>query len=266
MKKIGIFGLGNMGEAMVKTFLAGGVKHNDIVACEIKKERADYIKKIFKIDVTRKPLVLIEKASFIVLAVKPQDAKELLKEIAPALTDAHIFCSVMAGITTANILSLAGKPVKVIRAMPNIAVKVGEGAIGLTSNSLVTKADLSLAKKLMSNLGRVVEVGEDLMDAVTALSGSGPAFFLLFLEAMIDAGVKAGIPRDKSNMLSLQVIKGVLTMLEKENVHPTLMREMITSPGGTTIAGLAVLEEKGFKGCIIKAIEEAQKRSKELSL
>jgi pyrroline-5-carboxylate reductase len=120
-------------------------------------------------------------------------------------------------------------------------------------------------QKILSPLGHFVEAGEELMDAITALGGSGPAFFLLFLEAMIDAGVKIGLARDKAKAISLQVVKGTLKMLEEEKIHPTVMRDMITSPGGTTIAGIAMLEERAFKGSVIEAIEKACKRAKELS-
>jgi pyrroline-5-carboxylate reductase len=149
--------------------------------------------------------------------------------------------------------------------MPNICVKVGEGIIGITSNNIVTKEERGKVQKILSPLGHFVEAGEELMDAITALGGSGPAFFLLFLEAMIDAGVKIGLARDKAKAISLQVVKGTLKMLEEEKIHPTVMRDMITSPGGTTIAGIAMLEERAFKGSVIEAIEKACKRAKELS-
>jgi pyrroline-5-carboxylate reductase len=149
--------------------------------------------------------------------------------------------------------------------MPNICVKVGEGALGMTSNDLVPDRELDETKKMLAPLGRVVEVREDLMDAVTALSGSGPAFLLCFLEAMIDAGVNVGLPRDKASILAIQTIKGTIATLEAEELHPTVMKEMVTSPGGTTIAGLTLLEEKGFRGSLIKAIEQARNRAKELS-
>jgi pyrroline-5-carboxylate reductase len=172
----------------------------------------------------------------------------------------------MAGITTSNILSIMGKAVKVVRIMPNICVKVGEGAMGLTSNKIVSIEEVEEVKTMFSSMGKIVEVGEELMDAITAIGGSGPAFVLLFLEAMIDAGVKLGIPRDKSAIISSQVVKGTIKMLESENLHPTIMREMITSPGGTTIAGLAAMEQGALRGTVIRSIEEACKRSKELSL
>jgi len=189
-----------------------------------------------------------------------------LQAIAPLFTENKILISIMAGITTSNILSIVGKAVKVVRIMPNICVKVGEGAMGLTSNTMVGTEEVEAVKTMFSSMGKAVEVGEDLMDAFTAIGGSGPAFVLLFLESMIDAGVKLGIPRDKSAIISSQVMKGTIKMLDAENLHPTIMREMITSPGGTTIAGLATLEQGAFKGTIMRAIEDACKRSKELSL
>jgi pyrroline-5-carboxylate reductase len=149
--------------------------------------------------------------------------------------------------------------------MPNICVKVAEGALGMSSNDLVSGGELDETKKMLSPLGRIVEVREDLKDAVTALSGSGPAFLLAFLEAMIDGGVNVGLPRDKASILAVQTIKGTIATLEAEKLHPTVMKEMVTSPGGTTIAGLTHLEERGFKGNLIKAIEQARNRAKELS-
>jgi len=161
---------------------------------------------------------------------------------------------------------MIGKTIKVIRIMPNICVKVGEGLMGVSINNHVESVDVEDVKAMFSFMGQTIEVNEELMDSVTALGGSGPAFVLLFLEAMIDAGVKLGLPRDKSSAISSQVIKGTIKMLDMENLHPTLMREMITSPGGTTIAGLATMEQQGFKGIVIRAIEDSCKRSKELSV
>ena len=215
---------------------------------------------------TKNLVELVKKADYVVLAIKPQDAKQVIHAITSYLNDKKIVISIMAGITTSNILSLAGKPLKIVRVMPNICVKVGEGVIGITSNHVVTKEERGKVQKMLSPLGHFVEVGEELMDAITALGGSGPAFFLLFLEAMIDAGVKIGLARDKAKAISLQVVKGTLKMLEEEKIHPTVMRDMITSPGGTTIAGIAMLEERAFKGSVIEAIERACKRAKELSL
>jgi pyrroline-5-carboxylate reductase len=265
MEKIGIIGLGNMGESIVKTLINSGFKKEAFLFVETKKERMTYMEENYGLKCTKTLSELVQKADYIVLAIKPQDAKEVIQAISPSLEDKKIVISIMAGITTSNMLSLMDKPARIIRIMPNICVKVGEGMMGITSNRIVTKGERAKVQKILSPLGHFVEVGEELMDAVTALGGSGPAFFLLFLEAMIDAGVKTGLPRDKAKTISLQVMKGTLKMLEEEKIHPTVMRDMITSPGGTTIAGIAVLEARAFKGNVIEAIERACKRAKELA-
>jgi len=209
---------------------------------------------------------LVKKAGYIILATKPQDSKNLLSRIAPLAGEKKVIVSIMAGITISSILSSIGKPVKVVRTMPNICARVGEGAIGIAPSPLADKNDVEAVKGLMSPLGKTIEVGEELMDAVTALGGSGPAFFLMFLESFIDAGVKLGFTRDKSSVICTQVVKGTLKMLEEEGLHPTVMREMVTSPAGTTVAGLAVMEDGAFRGNVIRALEAAAKRARELSL
>jgi len=263
--RLGILGLGNMGEAIVGAILKAGFDRKGLVGFEVKKERAQAVAKKYGLKMAASAKNLVQEAQYILIAVKPQDARDLLPTLAPAIDTEKILVSIMAGTTTVNILSMVSKPVKVIRVMPNICVKVAEGALGVAANDLVSQGELKEAMAMLSPLGRVVEVREDLMDAITALSGSGPAFVLLFLEAMIDAGVKMGLPRDKASTLATQTLKGTILMLEAEELHPTIMKEMITSPGGTTIAGLSHLEEKGFKGTVIKAIDEARKRAKELS-
>ena len=266
MNKIGIIGMGNMGEAILKALLKSGVQKTSILCAESKSTKASFITKTYGMKCFENPNEVVKKSNFVIIAVKPQDSKNVLLSVASLLNEKKVLISIMAGITTSNILSIVGKAVKVVRIMPNICVKVGEGAMGVTSNKLADVDDVEVVKTMFSSMGKIVEVGEELMDAITALGGSGPAFILLFLEAMIDAGVKLGLPRDKSSVISAQVIKGTIKMLETENLHPTLMREMITSPGGTTIAGLATMEQGTFKGTVIRAIEEAYKRSKELSL
>jgi len=266
LDKIGIIGLGNMGEAILKSLLKNSMQKEHMICSETKAERADFIEKTYNIKITKKPEELTGQSKYIVLAVKPQDSKELMKGIAKHLNDNTVLVSIMAGVTISNITSAIGKQLKIIRIMPNICVKVGEGIMGLTCNNLVENNELDEVRRFMAPLGKIIEINEELMNAVTALGGSGPAFFLLFLEAMIDAGVKMGIPRDKSKMLSFQVVRGTLKMLEEEGLHPTVLKEMVVSPGGTTISGLAHLEEKAFKGNIMKAVEKAAKRAKELSL
>jgi pyrroline-5-carboxylate reductase len=266
MDKIGIIGLGNMGEAILKALLKSGLKKESILCSEIKSDRANQIAAMHKVKLSSSIEELVKKSRYIILAIKPQDSKKVLSLIAPFVDENKIIVSIMAGTTISNILSSIGKPVKVVRTMPNICAKVGEGAIGITSSPLVEKEEVEAVVAIMSPLGKTIEVGEELMDAITALGGSGPAFFLLFLESVIDAGVKTGITRDKSRIICMQVIKGTLKMLEEEGLHPALMKEMVTSPAGTTMSGLAVLEESAFKGNIMKAVEAAAKRARELSL
>ena len=266
MNKIGIIGMGNMGQAILKSLLKNNMQKDNIICLEAKEERVDFIKKTYAANITKNPEELISQAKYVVLAVKPQDSKDLINNIKPHISERKVIISIMAGVTISNIIAEIGKPSKIIRIMPNICVKVGEGVMGLTCNNLVNKNELEEVRRFIAPLGKIIEIGEELMDAVTAMGGSGPAFFLLFLESVIDAGVKMGIPRDTSKLLSLQVVKGTLKMLEEEGLHPTVLKEMVVSPGGTTITGLAHLEEKAFKGNIITAIEKAAKRAKELSL
>jgi pyrroline-5-carboxylate reductase len=266
MKKIGIIGMGNMGEAILEALLKNGTQKASVLCAETKPARAQFIMKKHGIKCHPRPEEVVKKSDYIILAVKPQDSKDVLQAMAPFLSQKSVLVSIMAGITTPGILSVLGKAAKVVRIMPNICVRVGQGAMGLATSGLVDTQDVEAVKAMFSSMGHTVEVGEELMDAITALAGSGPAFVLMFLEAMIDAGVKLGISRDKSVILSSQVLKGTMAMLEAENLHPTLMREMITSPGGTTIAGLSTMEQGGFKGMVMRAIEDACRRSKELSV
>lgn len=265
MDRVGIIGIGNMGESILKALLIKGVKKNDICFVEARQDRALYIANSYGIVQVQGIAELAGRSDRIVLAVKPQDAAKLLPKVASFLSDSHILISIMAGITIAKIISLTGAPVRVVRMMPNLAIKVSQGVIGMTASPDVSADELSAIKSLFSSAGLIVDVEEAHMDAITSLGASSPAFFLLFLEGMIDAGVHIGLPRDKAKAISIQVVKGMVEMLERENVHPALMREMIASPGGTTISGLAALEAKAFKGSIIEAIERAALRAKELS-
>ncbi len=265
MDRVGIAGVGNMGESILKALLKNGTGKKNICFIEAKKERALFIANTYGIDEVRDIAELAKRSDIVVLAVKPQDAAKVLPKIASSITQSSILISIMAGITISKIISLAGKPIRVVRMMPNLAIKVNEGVIGMTASADVSSDEFSAIKSLFSSAGLIVDVDEGHMDAITSLGASSPAFFLLFLEAMIDAGVHIGLPRDKAKAISIQVVKGAIEMLEQEQMHPALMREMITSPGGTTISGLASLETRAFKGSIIEAIERAARRAKELS-
>ena len=265
MYRVGIVGTGNMGESILKALLKNNVEKKNISFLEVKKERALYIADSYGIAEVPEMNELAAGSDLIVLAVKPQDAAKVLPQIGSCIAPSAILVSIMAGTTIPKIISLAGKPLKVVRMMPNLAIKINQGVIGMTASADVSSEEFSAIKSLFSSAGLIVDVDEGHMDAITSLGASSPAFFLLFLEAMIDAGVHIGLPRDKAKAISIQVVKGMIGMLEEEQIHPALMREMITSPGGTTISGLAALEARAFKGNIIEAIEKAAQRAKELS-
>lgn len=265
MTRVGIVGLGNMGESIARALLGAGIGKAEIVSLEVRPAKARAVAKTYGIEVVESSEDLVRRSDFIIVAVKPQDAKTAISALAPSMDESKIIISIMAGITTSSIISMLGRPAKVVRIMPNICIAVGEGALGIAPNYLLSGGELEAVGNLLKPLGRIVELGEEQMDAVTALGGSGPAFVLSFLEAMIDGGVKMGLARDKARGLAVQTIKGTIAMLEADNLHPALMKEMITSPGGTTIAGLVILDERGFKGNVVRALEAAQARSKELS-
>lgn len=265
MDRVGIIGAGNMGESVIKALLKNNIPQKNICFIEAKKERAGHIAAAYGIDEVHEMPDMAQRSDVIVLAVKPQDAAKVLPKVAASVSASHILVSIMAGITIAKIISLAGTDLRVVRMMPNLAIKVNEGVIGMTASPDVSADEFSAIQSLFSRAGLIVEVDEGHMDAITSLGASSPAFFLLFLEAMIDAGVHIGLPRDKAKAISIQVVKGTIEMLEQDQLHPAVMRELITSPGGTTISGIASLEANAFKGNIMEAIERAARRAKELS-
>lgn len=266
MEKIGLIGVGNMGEAILRALIKAGYRSEIIFFSEINSERAEFITSTYRITHIKDIKELVKTVKFLIIAVKPQDAQKTLENIVPFISEKNVIISIMAGVTISRISSFSKNEFKIIRAMPNICAKIGKSVTGLAANTKVTFSEVDEVKKIFSCIGHVIEINETYMDTLTALSGSGPAFVLFFLEGMIDAGVKLGLTREKSKEISIQVFKGTLEILEEENMHPTILKEMITSPGGTTIYGLTYLEEKAFKGNLVKAIEKAAKRAGELSI
>ncbi len=207
---------------------------------------------------------LAEEADFLILAVNPKEALGVLFDISQKLDNSKVLLSIVAGFPTRRISEALGEKGRILRAMPNLPLLVGEGAIGLCSGPRAEEEDLKFAKSLFLNLGEVVEVSESLMDAVTALSGSGPAYFALFIEAMIDAGVRMGLNRGDALKLSVKTALGTAKMI-LQGLHPALLKEEVMSPGGTTAEGIYVLELKGIRGVIMEALFKAMLKAKELS-
>jgi pyrroline-5-carboxylate reductase len=207
---------------------------------------------------------IVEASEVLILAVKPQSMTEVLSDIAPAVTARHLVLSIAAGVTLRHLTAGLGDNRRVIRVMPNTPCLVGASASGYTPGAGATHDDVALVERLLKVVGIAFRLPEHLLDAVTGLSGSGPAFVFTVIEALSDGGVRAGLPRDVATALAAQTVLGSARMLLETGLHPGVLRDQVTSPGGTTIAGLQVLERGGLRAALIDAVEAATCRSKEL--
>jgi pyrroline-5-carboxylate reductase len=267
MDTIGFIGSGNMAEAIIKGILSSGLyKPQDIMASDVQPERLDYIAKTYKVKTTSNNEELVNYAKVVLLCVKPQSVKQMLDEIEHKIHDNSLVISIAAGITTTCLTKRLGR-CRIIRAMPNTPAMVGEGATALFSAN-ADKASVEYAVKLFSAVGRAVVVGsEDLIDAVTAVSGSGPAYFFLLMEQMIEAAVKLGLERKTAVQLVLQTAKGASLLADSQHPaqSPSELRQKVTSPGGTTEAALKIFNEHQFDVIVKKALTAARDRSRQLA-
>jgi pyrroline-5-carboxylate reductase len=261
---LAILGGGKIGEALLAGLLRSGRFPDDIVVSEKHDERAKYLSETHQIR-TVPVLAAMAAASTIIIAVKPQDVDALLAEMRPSITDGHLVVSVVAGVPTDRIEAAFGDiAVPVVRCMPNTPALVSEGITAISAGTHASAADLDVAEALLSPVGRVVRVPESQLDAVTAISGSGPAYFFFLVESMIEAGLLLGLPRQLAAELVVQTAVGSAIMLRDSGEHPVQLREAVTSPGGTTIAAIRELEVHGVRAAVIAAIEAAGRRSAEL--
>lgn len=263
-KKIGFIGGGNMAEALIRGLLAGGVPAADLAVAEPFDERRAFLADRYGVASSADNGSVAAASDVIVLAVKPQTAPAVLAELGAAVTPAKLLVSIMAGIGTEAIEAACPAGARVVRVMPNTPALVLEAASAIAAGSGATGDDLSLARRIFELVGKAWLVEEKLLDAVTGLSGSGPAYVLTFIEALSDAGVKNGLPRDVASGLAAQTVLGTAQLLLETREHPAQLKEKVTSPGGTTIAGLHVLDKDGFRGTVISAVDAATARSKEL--
>ncbi len=265
-KTIGFLGAGNMGEAMIKGLLkAGLVSPHAIFATDVRLDRLRAIEKLYGIQVLEDNAELVRRSDVVILAVKPQVIAEVLKEVGPVLTPKNLVISIAAGVSTAALRShLAGRDVRLIRVMPNTGALVLEAATAIARASGLLPGDLETAEEIFAALGKVVILEERLMDAVTGLSGSGPAYIALVVEALADGGVKMGLDRSTALSLATQTVLGAARLLLETGMHPGQLKDMVSSPGGTTIAGVAALEDGGIRRALISAVERATLRSREL--
>lgn len=267
MYKVGFIGAGNMAEALIKGLISSKVLNKkEITASDISKDRERYISKKYGVLISKDNKSLVKESEIVVLSVKPNSVKTVLKEIASGLTANKIIISIAAGITTSIITGALGKKGKIVRVMPNTPALVLEGASAIYFGSRLTAKDKKQVQKIFGAIGKTFTVEkEGLMNGITALSGSGPAFVSLFIEALSDGGVKTGLPRSMALELAVQTVLGTARLISEENIHPAKLKDMVSSPAGTTIEGLAELEVNGFRGNVISAIEAAEHRSRQLS-
>ncbi len=264
--KIGFIGGGQMGEALIRGLIDSGLyEASAISVAEPSEERREYMCSTYGIKGFGDSASLWKSCSTILLAVKPQIMEIVLAASKELATPEHLIITIAAGLPISFYEQGLGRDdCKIIRVMPNTPALVLEGASGFSGNKNVTQDDLLRCEEILTRIGKAVHVDEPSLDAVTGLSGSGPAYVFTFADAMIDAGIKAGLPRPTAETLALQTILGSVKLLMESKKHPAEMRAMVTSPGGTTIAAQHVLERSGFKGIIMDAVEAAVDRSKEL--
>jgi pyrroline-5-carboxylate reductase len=263
--KIGFLGAGKMASALAKGFIQAGLATPDsVVASDPYEAARTSISREAGVKATGSNSEVVQSAQVIVLAVKPDQVNEVLAEVRPHFTDKHLLVSIAAGVPLARIESALPASARVIRVMPNTPALVGASASAFAPGKSATKDDAQLAQKLFSSVGVAYQVKESLLDAVTGLSGSGPAYAFLIIEGLSDGGVAAGLPRDVATKLAAQTLLGSAQLLLQTGQHPGALKDMVTSPGGTTIEGLHELEKAGVRGALINAVRAATEKSRRL--
>jgi pyrroline-5-carboxylate reductase len=261
---VAIIGAGVMGETLLSGLVRAGRRPEDLLVGEKRRERAQELEERYGVQVVAN-LEAARRADTIVLVVKPQDMAEVLDELAPVVRPGQLVVSLAAGITTAFVEARLSEGVAVVRVMPNTPALVDEGMAAISRGSHCDEAHLVEAESLMSATGRVIRVPERQQDAVTAISGSGPGYIFFVVEAMIEAGVHLGLPRSTAAELVVQTVVGSAKLLRDTGEHPVVLRERVTSPGGTTAAALRQLEEHKVRAAFLVAIEAARDRSRALA-
>ena len=265
-KTIGMIGAGNMGNALIDGLLRSGATSPGQIICSDASERQLAVARDkFKIATTTDNGEVVRSSDVIIYAIKPQIMASVLKETADALDMSKLIISIAAGVPLAAIESLLKKDLRLIRVMPNVAVAVREGATAVAAGGHASKEDVKMAMAIFDSVGKSIFLKEnDLMDAITGLSGSGPAYIFMIVDALADAGVKVGLSRKDALFLASQTILGSAKLLLETDAHPGQLKDSVTSPGGTAIAGLHTLEKGGLRTTLINAVEAATNRSKEL--
>jgi pyrroline-5-carboxylate reductase len=266
MGQWGFIGSGKMATALIRGMLRSGMAGAASIAASDPLESARAgLAADTGVRVYESNLPLVERSDILVLAVKPETMAEILAQLRPVVGTRHLVVSIAAGISVATLIQGLGPERRIVRVMPNTPALLGEGASAYALGPGVLDADEVVVNAFLSSVGRAVRVPETLLDAVTGLSGSGPAFVYLMIEALSDGGVRVGLPRDIATMLAAQTVLGSARMVLETGLHPGVLKDQVASPGGTTIAGLHALERSGVRGALIDAVEAATRRSAELA-
>jgi pyrroline-5-carboxylate reductase len=264
--RVAVLGTGKMGGILLQAFLRSGLfKPSQITATVAHEERAELLSSQFGVAVSTDNLAAAATADVILLGVKPQQMTDVVQKIAPSLNAGKLLISFAASVKTSAIEAAAGPGIAVIRAMPNTPAKLGAGVTALCRGAHVSDDQLALAQRIFDTVGRTVIVDEKHMDAVTGLSGSGPAFLYIIIEALAEAGVNVGLPRDTATLLAAQTTFGAAKMVLETGAHPALLKDEVTTPAGCTVDGILELEEGGLRVTLIKAVKRATQRARELA-
>lgn len=265
MKKIGFIGCGNMASAMICGIIKKGIFSKDeIIVSNLTEEGRARSRENLGVVVTADNKEVVENARIVVLAVKPQFYEGVLCEVKNSLTDEHMIIGIAPGKTLEWLEEKCGKPLKVVRCMPNTPAQVGEGMTGMCINDRVTEEDLQQVLAITNSFGRTEVVPQRLMDAVGAVSGCSPAYAFMFIEAMADAAVSQGMPRKQAYQFAAQAVLGSAKMVLETGMHPGELKDMVCSPAGTTIEGVRTLEKHGFRSAVFEALEACAEKGKRL--
>ncbi len=264
--RVAILGSGKMGGILLQAFLKNNLASAENIFATVQHaDRAMALSAQFGVDVTTDNLAAAEQADVILLGVKPLQVPGLVEQIRPALSTDKVLLSFAASVKTRSIEEAAGCDLGVIRAMPNTPAMIGAGVTALCAGRFVTPEQMMVAQRIFHTVGRTVVVDEKHMDAVTGLSGSGPAFLYIIIEALAEAGVNVGLPRDVATLLAAQTTYGSARMVLETGYHPALLKDQVTTPAGCTVDGILELEEGGLRVTLIKAVKRATIRAKELA-
>ena len=263
-KKLGFLGVGNMGEALVKGLInSGAARAGEVMVSARRPERVGELVGLYGVR-GGSNLEVAQQSEVVVFAVKPQILDQVLREVAHVLSKQHLLISVAAGVPIAAMEHRLAHPMRIIRTMPNTPATVGAGATAIAAGEHATPDDLVVARAIFGSVGLTVQLEESQLDAATGLSGSGPAYIFLIIEALADAGVKVGLSRRASMQLAAQTVLGSAKLLMESGQHPGVLKDAVTSPGGTAIAGLHTLEAGGLRNVLMNAVEAATLRARQL--